>query len=316
MKDSILQILIFCLTLFLMNNAEAEEQLKPPIPSTEFESMAYFPLYPTYSWLPLANTEFYQVQVIRQNGDNEEVVRDLINAEGFDRTTDYTAFTEEGNYYWQVRAVDKDKNPLSDWSVKKEFKVTAPVKFAAFGDSITHGGAAFIPAGQLSCQWETFCEVPVKNLGRSGDTTAMMLDRFDRDVLPFNPKVLVIMGGVNDIREGAKAEDVIKNLVAIREKCLANNITPVFLAITSMNPSIIKTYLTDGDWLTERNKLNEWINKNSYCLDFNVKLNDEQGYLKAEYTPDGLHPNLKGKKIMGESIDEYLQEAFLNWIRE
>ena len=315
MRYSILKILLTCLLLLIVNNAEAKDKFNAPNPSTEFENMAYFPLYPTYSWQPLANTEFYQVQVIRQNGTKEEVVRDLTNNEALDRVTDYKPFNEVGNYYWQVRVIDKNKNPLSPWSVKKSFRVTAPTTFAAFGDSITHGGAAFIPASQLSCQWETYCDVPIKNLGRSGDTTAMMLERFDRDVLPFSPKVLIIMGGVNDIREGARAEEVIKKLTAIREKCLNNNITPVFLAITSMNPKIIKAYLTDGDWQGERNKLNQWINSNSYSLDFNIKLNNEQGFLKLEYTQDGLHPNLIGKKLIGEIINEYLQEAFPNLLR-
>ena len=315
MKDSILQILITCLLLLIVNNVEAKDKFNAPNPSTEFENMAYFPLYPTYSWQPLSNTEFYQVQVIRQDGTQEEIVRDLTNTEALDRVTDYKSFTEVGNYYWQVRVIDKNKNPLSPWSVKKYFNVTTPTIFAALGDSITHGGASFIPASQLSCQWETYCEVPVKNLGRSGDTTAMMLERFDRDVLSFNPKVLIIMGGVNDIREGAKAEEAIKNLTAIREKCINNDIIPVFLAITSMNPNIIKAYLTDGDWQGERNKLNQWINSNSYSLDFNVKLNDNQDYLKLEYTLDGLHPNLRGKKIMGEIISDYLQEVFPNLLK-
>ena len=310
MKYSLLIILIACLLLLMPDSVKAAERFSAPNPSTEFDNMAYFPLYPTYSWQPLANTQYYQVQVIRQEGDTETVYRDMMNTEALDRVTDYKPFNETGNYYWQVRITDESGNPLSPWSVKKYFKVTAPVTFAALGDSITHGGAAFIPAGQLSCQWETFCNEPVKNLGRSGDTTAMMIERFDSDVLPFRPKVLLILGGVNDIREGAKAEEVINNLTAIREKCLANDITPVFVAITSMNPNIIKATLTDGDWQSERDKLNQWINSNYYSLDFNVKLNDEQGYLKAEYTPDGLHPNLRGKQIMGEIINEYLQEAF------
>ena len=310
MRYTFLNILISCLLMLMINIAEAEEQFRAPIPSAEFEYMEYFPLYPTYSWQPIANTKFYEVQVIRQEGHKEIVYRDLTNTEALDRVTDSKPFTEVGNYYWQVRVTDKSGNPLSPWSIKKYFKVTAPTTFAALGDSITHGGASFIPAGQLSCQWETFCDVPVKNLGRSGDTTEMMLERFDRDVLPFRPKVLLILGGVNDIRGGKKAEEVIKNLTAINEKCLANDITPVFVAVTSMNPKIIKAYLTDGDWQRERVKLNLWINENSYSLDFNELLNDSDGYLKVEYTPDGLHPNLRGKRIMGEVINEYLQEAF------
>ena len=227
--------------------------------------------------------------------------------------TDGTPFTEAGDYYWQVRVVNKNHKPLSDWSEKKFFTVTAPVKFAVLGDSISHGGANYIPAGQLSCQWETYSAVPIKNLARSGDTTQQMLDRFDSDVLPFKPQVLVIMGGVHDIRTGASAEDVIKNLSALRDKCLANDITPVFSALTSMNPELIHKrgiLLTDGDWRAAREQVNLWIKSTPYFVDATEALTDEFGYLRAEFTPDGLHPALRGKKILGEAIGSYLKKNF------
>ena len=163
MKYFIVKILLLCLMFCTMNQVEAKDKLlNAPNPTTEFENMAYFPLYPTYSWEPIANTEFYQMQVIRLIGGQEVVVRDMTNTEALNRVTDYTPFTEAGDYYWQVRAIEsikKKKNkPLSQWSIKRHFKVTTPVTFAALGDSITHGGAAFIPASQLACQWETFCK--------------------------------------------------------------------------------------------------------------------------------------------------------------
>ena len=244
-----------------LGNAEAK-RFNPPVLTAEFEQMAYAPLYPTFSWEPLPKSEFYMVQVV--NADKNQVVRELFNGEAFNRVTDWSPFNEKGNFYWRVRAVDK-----------KYFKVEMPVKFAALGDSITHGGANYIPAGQISCQWQTFCDIPVKNLGRSGDTTEMMINRFENDVLPFNPQYLIIMGGVNDIREGKSADEVVKNLEILRDKCLSNDITPVFCTITPMNPEIIKRrgiYLTDGDWQAARNEINAWIMQNRYSVDVSTAL--------------------------------------------
>ena len=285
----------------------------PPFPTAEQELMDFPQLYPTYSWLPLPTTQFYMVQVVKLDSPRDKIVRELLNTEAFDRVTDWTPLTEAGEYYWQVRVVDKNKKPLSDWSQKKFFAVTTPVTFAALGDSITHGGASYIPAGQLSCQWETYCDVPIKNLARSGDTTQMMLDRFDNDVLPFKPQVLVIMGGVNDIRMGDKSDTVIKNLETLRDKCLANDITPVFCTLTSMAPDILQPlgiFLTDGDWREEREIINNWIMTTPYFIDTAEQLTDGQGYLRADMTPDGLHPGLRGKKIIGETIANYLKEKF------
>ena len=293
-----------------LGNAEAK-RFNPPVLTAEFEQMAYAPLYPTFSWEPLPKSEFYMVQVV--NADKNTVVRELFNGEALNRVTDWSPFNEQGNFYWRVRAVDKKHKPLGDWSEKKYFKVEMPVKFAALGDSITHGGANYIPAGQISCQWQTFCDIPVKNLGRSGDTTEMMINRFENDVLPFNPQYLIIMGGVNDIREGKSADSVVKNLEILRDKCLSNDITPVFCTITPMNPEIIKRrgiYLTDGDWQAARNEINAWIMQNRYSVDVSTALTDENNFLRADLTPDGLHPALRGKKLIGEKISEYLSRNF------
>lgn len=301
--------------LLSLSNAEAKMKYPAPNPSTEFEKMAYPQVYPTYSWEPLANTEYYEVQVMKRDVLNETVVRDLMNTESLNRVTDWQPFNEAGNYYWRVRVVDKHKKPLSDWSAKKYFSVNAPVTFAVLGDSVSHGGANFIPAGQLACQWETYCNIPVKNIARSGDTTEMMLERFDDDVLPFSPKVLLIIGGVNDIRIGHSGDSVIKNLEAIATMCEANNIVPVFGTVTPMNEKLMRSLdidLTDGDWRAERDKVNRWIMQNEYCVDVNAWIVDDNGELLAIYTPDGLHPDLHGKMLMGKTIENYLRENFTN----
>lgn len=308
----LLPLILSACVLFGGANVEAKK-FPPPKLTAEFEQMDFMQLYPTYSWEPIPKTEFYQVQVVKVEASRDKIVRELYNSEAFNRVTDWTPFTEPGEYYWQVRVVNKNKKPLSDWSAKKYFTVTAPVKFAVLGDSISHGGADYIPAGQLSCQWETYSAVPIKNLGKSGDTTKLMLERFDRDVLPFKPQVLIILAGLNDIRGGLNAESVIKNLEAIRDKCLANEITPVFCTLTSMNPELMRSrgiHLTDGDWRQEREKINFWIMNTPYFVDVAAPLIDEFGYLKAELSTDGLHPALRGKKIIGELIGEYLNKNF------
>lgn len=300
------------LASFLLFGGYVEaKKVSPPILTAEFDQMDFMQLYPTYSWEPLPMTEFYQVRIVKVS--TNMTVRELFNTEAFNYAMDWSPFTEEGEYYWQVRVVNKNHKPLSDWSEKKFFNVTAPVKFAVLGDSISHGGANYIPASQLSCQWETYSEIPIKNLARSGDTTQQMLDRFDSDILPFKPQILIIMAGVNDVRAGITTENVIKNLSALRDECLAHDMTPVFCTITSMNPEIMSKhgiFLTDGDWRAAREQINLWIKTTPYFIDVAEPLTDEFGYLRAEFTPDGLHPALRGKKIMGEMIGKYLKKNF------
>lgn len=305
-------VMLAAIILIFNTAAEAKYKFAAPNPTTEFEAMDFAPVYPTYSWEPLPNTEFYLVQVLNSEG---KVIREMLNTESLSRVTDWQPFNEVGKFYWRVCVVDKNKNQLGEWSEQKLIRVTAPVTFAALGDSITHGGANFIPAGQISCQWETFCDVPIKNIGRSGDTTAMMIERFERDVLPFQPKLLLIMGGVNDIREGAKAEDVIKNYEILRDKCTANNIIPVFCQITSMNSQKMteRGIYFVKDWRFERAKINRWIRQNNGVY---TGVENRAGELPETWTPDGLHPDLRGKMLIGKRIEEFLQKNFHDLVIE
>ncbi len=299
--------------MFFCAPVEAKFQVEAPSPTTEFHKMSYAPVYPTYSWEPVLGAEFYQVQVVNERG---KIVSELLNDESLSRVTDWWAFTEAGKYYWRVRVVDEHNKPISAWSEKSFFEVTTPVTFAALGDSITHGGAAFIPAGQISCQWETFCDFPVKNIGRSGDITELMIERFENDVLPFAPKVLIIMGGVNDIRAGLAADEIISNLKTLREKCKANQIEAVFCTLTPINEKILRgkgIYLTDKDWRAEMEKVNAWILENG-GVDVSSRLSDFDGELSETLTHDGLHPDLRGKMFIGKAIQNFLSEHYFNFI--
>lgn len=304
--------IVLAVIIFISGAAEAKYKFPAPNPATEFEAMDFAPVYPTYCWEPLPNTEFYLVQILDSEGG---VIREMLNTESLSRVTDWQAFNEVGKFYWRVCVVDKNKKQLGEWSEPKLIEVAAPVTFAALGDSITHGGANFIPAGQISCQWETYCYLKIKNIGRSGDTTAMLIERFERDVLPFQPKILLIMGGVNDIREGATADAVIKNLEILRGKCTANNIIPVFCTLTPMNEEIMtrRGIYFKKSWKAERAKINDWILKNN-GVDVSKWLEDDSGELRVEFTPDGLHPDLRGKMAIGNAVGNFIRENWFNFI--
>ena len=186
---------------------------------------------------------------------------------------------------------------------------------AAIGDSITHGGGAVsTPPGYVMYNWETYSQVPVKNLGYSGDTVAAMAARFDSDVLPFKPKILVIMGGVNDFRSGGRAEEIIPYLRQIGNKCRAHGIIPVYATATPINPHFIANwhYITApaADWKNEQVKLNQWIMQQQYAVDVASGMTDCYGLLMDEATTDGLHPDVLGKKMIGEAISNYLLKTF------
>ena len=177
-----------------------------------------------------------------------------------------------------------------------------------------------MPPSYTLYNWETYCAVPVKNLGHSGDTTEEMLARFERDVLPFSPRVLLIMGGVNDFRAGVYGAETVRNLAALREKCRTHGITPIFLTATPIRPAMMTSRMTiqtpPSDWGAHRDYINNWVMQQEYSLDVSSVLADADGQLEAGYTTDGLHPDLMGKKYIGQTVDTYLRTHFAYAVSE
>jgi len=289
--------------------------LQAPLPLGEMEKMDYVPLYPVYAWVPYPGAAGYQVEVLQEQDEESRHLAYCYTAKK--EYYDDDPLNEPGLYCWRVRALDAQGEPMSAWSEEHCLRVVAPTPVAALGDSITHGGgAANTPPCFSLYSWETYAGLPVKNLGRSGDTTAAMVERFAKDVLPFAPKVLVVMGGVNDFREGTSAKESIRNLKEIKRKCRAHGIIPVFATATPVNPQKMAKldYIEDAapNWLEEQQKLNAWIMRQRYAVDAAASLTAADGTLRGDLTTDGLHPDSKGKRLLGEAIGAYLRENGLD----
>ena len=290
-----------------------------PRTTTEFDKMNYPPIYPVYSWIPTSGADHYEIELIK---DNKIIRRYFTPSQPHDDNFDFydkEPVLDEGEYFWRVRALNQYNQPLTQWSVKdasNSFEVVHKVRFCALGDSITHGGGSIsVPPSTVIYNWETYCAIPVKNLGRSGDTTAEILARFDNDVLPFRPEVLFIMAGVNDYRANIMGWESVENLQAIQAKCINNGIKPVFLTPTPLNPAQIqKLNFIDRppeDWQEHRKFICDWICDQEFFIDVNEKLVDDDGNLLENLSVDGLHPDAEGKKIIGEAVAAWL-DKYLN----
>lgn len=290
-----------------------------PRTTTEFDKMDYPPIYPVYSWIPVSGANHYEIELIKDNKIIRRYFTDAnISDDNFD-LYDKTPVLDEGEYFWRVRALTSDNQPLTNWSDKNSsnsFAVKHQVRFCALGDSITHGGGSIsVPPSTTIYNWETYCAIPVKNLGRSGDTTAELLARFENDVLPFRPEVLFIMAGVNDYRANILGWESVENLELLRDKCERNGIKPVFMTPTPLNPAQIqKVNFVESppvDWQDHQKFICDWIRSQEFYIDVNEKLTDADGNLIESLSVDGLHPDAEGKKIIGEAVAAWL-DKYLN----
>ena len=293
-----------------------------------FDQMPNFhqPLYPVYDWIPLnVKAAKYEVELLDHKPPIENNTEPSTNSLWRQTTLDTASCYDEygrpfaGNYYWRVRALDEKNNPIGTWSNSAMFTVDSyeeGVDVAIFGDSISHGGGAvsYSPYA-LEYSYLTYLDFPTINLSRSGDTSHMTLERFDRDVLHYRPKNLIILTGTNSLRHSnIKADEVIDDLREINLKCIQNNIRPIFLTLMPINPTNIKNAFhteTDSHWREKLNQINSFIRSQKYYIDLEPYFYDVYNLqLDDRLSVDGLHPDIYGKKMMAEIINQR-QDLFL-----
>lgn len=304
------------------------EEINPVKPkvTTHFNQLPYAKVYQVYSWIPVLKADNYEIQVFSDADNNPRTPDRLLQTyavagqSSFDYYDDM-AYRRSGTYWWRIRAKNEKGNPVTSWSDPASFYVDDKKGgIAALGDSITHGGGAVsAPPSDPKYDWETYAEVPIRNLGLSGNTVEDMLNRFNDDVLTFKPNVLVVFGGINNIRCGDKASQVINGLNRIKYKCIFNNITPVFVTVAPVNPLNMKSVsgiTVAEDWRNELQQVNNWIKQQQYHIDITRPLTDDWGWLKSSLAVDGLHPDITGKKMIGIAIGNYLQENLDQFIKK
>ncbi|VBB08723.1 Hypothetical protein LUCI_4001 [Lucifera butyrica] len=296
------------------------QTLKPVITTVFNQHGTATPLYPVYSWIPVTGAVSYEVEVMDQppeNPNGTEPSRHRIwskeNVTGFDCYDEEPRLTS-GIYYWRVRGFDAQGNAVGIFSDAGRFVVDLNKgNYAAtLGDSITHGGGAisYSPAN-WEYDYQTYLAFPAVNLGRSGDTAEDMAKRFDRDVLPFKPRFLLILGGTNSLRGGVPAGEVIDELTLIRDKAFQHGIRPIFLTLPPINPAAIAKAFneeTAPDWREEFDTVNAFIRRQRYYIDLDPYFCDAARELPDRYAIDGLHLDIEGKKLMAQIINA-------NWTR-
>ena len=301
--------------------------LGQPMPScpliNNFDQMPDFeqPLYPVYSWIPFnQKTLHYEVELLNHppavEHDIEPSADSLWRQSGKDTMSLYDEYGRPfaGPYYWRVRAVDANNQPVGTWSDTEKFIVkdySDGVDVAIFGDSISHGGGAIsYPPTALEYSYATYLDFPAINLSRSGDTSHTTLERFENDVLPFKPKNLIILTGTNSLRaREIKASDVIADIDRLKAMCETNNIRPIFLTLMPINPTNIQNAFhtpTDPDWHEKMDEINGHIRGLNYFIDLEPYFYDaKKMQLDDRLSVDGLHPDIKGKMMMAELINQH-----------
>lgn len=271
-------------------------------------------LYPVYSYIGNPGASSYEIEVLSAYPENTEgTAHSMYRIGGGDFL--YTDFYDDtprfGTWYWRVRGKDEEGNPVGQWSLPQKRQLsTEGYTIGLYGDSITHGrGRMSYGPNDLEYSYGHYLDFDTINLGDSGNTSHDMVERFDRDVLPFHLKYLLILGGSNSLRGGVPAEEVICDLQEIQQKCRDHNIVPILLTLPSINPSSIDKVFhepTAEGWEEAFRKVNAFIRTQPHIDTAAAFLYDN---LMPEYLAlDGLHGDVEAKKRMADMINRHIGE--------
>ena len=180
------------------------------------------------------------------------------------------------------------------------------------GDSITDGW-------RLT---EYFSGRDFVNRGISGQITGEMLGRMMADVINLKPAAVIVLAGTNDIARGVPVSAIENNLVMIADlashyqiRLLFASLLPVSDYHKNVNPQYARTNSRPPATILS---LNRWLKQ--FCsqrgftyVDYYSSMVDSSGYLQADLSDDGLHPNSKGYRVMAPialaAIDHMLGSA-------
>ena len=175
------------------------------------------------------------------------------------------------------------------------------------GDSITEGWHFDGPDGSFSGK-------PYINRGISGQTTPQMLVRFRQDVIALQPKVVVILAGINDIAGNTgpmtleQSED---NLASMAELAAAHHIRVV---LCSVLPAFDFPWRPGMVPAPKVLALNAWIKayaaeKGHVYVDYHAAMKDSRDGLPAALSHDGVHPLLAGYAVMAPLVENGIAKA-------
>ncbi|PYS94276.1 MAG: capsular biosynthesis protein [Acidobacteria bacterium] len=213
---------------------------------------------------------------------------------------------------------------LKDWPALARYR-EANMKLAPPGK---HEQRVVFMGDSITDSWDDprfggfFPGQPYIDRGISGQTTPQMLIRFRADVVALRPKVVLILAGTNDIAGNTgptTLSSIEDNFASMAELARVHRIRVVLASLLPISDyeknregqPLIRTVQRPP---AQIKALNEWLRKYAAAngatyLDYYAAMVDEHGFLQAELSEDGLHPNVKGYAVMAPLAEQAIALA-------
>lgn len=215
----------------------------------------------------------------------------------------------------QEARLREDERLKNDWAyiqryTKANAELPAPApgedRVVFMGNSITESWMRYFPS--------MFPGKPYVNRGIGGQTTPQMVVRFRQDVIALKPKVVVILAGINDIAGNtgpATLEMIENNLASMAELAKANGIRVVLASVLPAHSFPWRPGIQPAPTVVA---LNQWMknyarSNGEVYLDYHSAMVDERLGLRKDLSPDEVHPNEAGYRIMAPLTVSAIEEA-------
>ena len=192
------------------------------------------------------------------------------------------------------------------------------VSWGIFGDSIVFGAYDKKEGGWADRLKKHFLnsntDVDIYNFGVSGDTTKLLLQRFEVECNSIEPDGIIISMGINDsaviwTKNWVSPEKYEKNLKELYNKAKKFTNKVIFVGLTRVD----ETKTQPIPWDTEKSyneknvlKYNQIVKL--FCKKNKILFIDMHNNLNKEDLEDGVHPNSKGHEKIFKKVKDFLVE--------
>lgn len=145
------------------------------------------------------------------------------------------------------------------------------------------------------------------NLGFGGSTLAACVWFFERLVVPYRPRYLIVYAGDNDLGDGQQPADVVGSFRALMHKIVIH-LGSIPVAFVSIKPSPARMGLFDSIVQTNATICGDIAERDGYYyVDIFHPMLDRAGRPRPElYAEDGLHLSPAGYRVWTQVLSAHL----------
>ena len=152
--------------------------------------------------------------------------------------------------------------------------------------------------------------------GISGQTSTQLLLRFRQDVLSLKPKAVVLQIGTNDVAENTGPYDpefTLGNIQSMVEIAQVNGLKVILASVLpATNFEWRRSVGNRSDMIVDLNKrIKAYADENKLpFIDYHTAMKNDKNGMNPDLAEDGVHPTMKGYKIMEGLVEQAITQVF------